>query len=345
MKIKILLIILLLLVGCNKEQDAEIDSIPSYKLNDYDILFPYNINNSRYWYSNFLTKNDSISMVKSLQDYSKKIFPTSDNVMGGSSILSYDEIQMLQRRNSKEYPYALNLSSGSYEIIPGKFIDSPYVIYGVYELNFFDKSDVNILTGLSLSVMSDFKQFEDNTESSIAFVENVSKRLVDYLKNEKNIDDNVDINIMFYQIEDDFSYVPGNFKYQYILSDNNISVNEINEKWIMVPSEELKNIDSQVYNDFNSIKSQIINFIPENVAIIGKSKFIDDNLHEMHLEIKMQAKTYNELYAMSQFLLEAVSILKNESALINIKIKQHEVVSFIINKDYESQEFIVVDLN
>ena len=356
-KIIYILITLILLTSCHSNIEPAVDNniIESNELDNYDILYPYDYTNSRYWFTNTLSKSDAIHMPKTLQELSLDYFSAEENLLVPGKFLLYDDIQMLQRRKSKTYPYALNPAEGDYSINPTVTIDAPYLINGIYELNFISKLDKETNTGISIAIMLNNKyvrKYEnynnDNTISDLDLVQYsklISETLSDYLRIEKGIDYNIPILITTYKNSNDKLYVPGNFISKNLFINDKVEFETINEKWYLFPSAELKLVDSILYNEFISIKNQIENFLPESVSMIGQTRYFDDYIQSVNLEIRLQSKSYNETYSLVQYVKDLVQNYDDKDYNITIDIKQYDETSFVISKNKNDNEFILIDMN
>ena len=357
-KIIYLIITLILLTSCQKQQETIITPnqiIDSQDVGNYSILMPFDFNNSRYWYTNSLSKSDSINMPKSLQEYSKEIFDPNNNLLVPGSLLKYDDIQMLQRRNSPDYPYALNPEAKEYSINPTIEIESPYIVNGLYELNFISTEDKTTISGVSVAILlndtykSKKEDYEyDNMISDLDLIQYskiISSTLADYIRINKGLDYNVPILIATYKNSDSSSYIPGNFITKTIFHKDTEEFDTINEKWYLFPSNELKEVDSMLYNDYISIKNQIDDFIPENISMIGQARYDDDYIKSMNLEIRLQSKSYNEIYSLVQYVKDLVQIFADKDYNIIIDIKQYNETSFVLRKKNNENNFVLIDMN
>ena len=355
--LNILVVLLLLLTSCTKQEETlkQDKVIKSFDIENYNILLPYDYNSSRYWYTNTLAKSDSIQMPKSLQEYSKEYFDPKDNLLVPGRQLNYDDIQMLQRRNSSTYPYALNPEDKDYSINPTTIIESPYIVNGLYELNYISTKDNKTISGISVAILINDKyvlkkddQEYKNTISNIDLLQyskEISSRLEDYIRVVKEVDYNIPIFVGTYISSDTNSYIPGYFISKSYFHKDTVNTNDINEKWFLFPSDELKEVDSKLYNDYISIKNQIDEFIPENISMIGQARYDNDYIQSINLDIRLQSKSYNEIYSFAQYVKNLVQIFNDKDYNITIDIKQFEETSFVLSKKKNENKFILIDMN
>ena len=352
-----ILFLCILLVGCSNKNEQEVvnETITSVDSNDYSIVLPFEVSLSRYWFANTLSKMDAIEMPKGLQEHAKKHFDVKNNYLKAGSLLSYDDIQMLQRRESANYPYALNPAEGEFKVSDNKSVISPYIVSGVYEINFVSKEDSNKLSGIALSIMldSEITQTVDGVDTNViishdylmAYGSTIGHKLERFIRNKPEVEADLPIYITLYDAQTGISYTAGNYFAEAMFTGRSGQFSEINEKWYILPSDEVMGIDGILANKFQTVKSSVSQFMPENVSFIGSVKYKDNYPVFLKIEMITQAKSYTEVYALAQYVSDLAKTFDQEGLEVVIEIDQLDKTMFIISKGADDSQFTVQDMN
>lgn len=352
-------LLVLLLIGCSpnntETKGDQNEPVISYDVNDYSIILPFEMTNSRYWFSNTLSKMDAIEMPKSLQDHAKKNFDVQLNYLKSGNLLTYDDIQMLQRRESASYPYALNPAEGDFKISDTKSITSPYIVSGVFEIDFVSKEDSNKLTGIALAILldSEISQEIDGQVSKVAIQKDylmaygstIGHKLERYMRSKPDVDPDLPIYIMLYDAKSESSYVPGNFIAEGMFLGRSGQFSPLSEHWYILPGDEINTVDGILANKFQTAKNLVSQFMPENVSFVGKVKYTDNYPTHLSIEVVVQAKTYTEIYALAQYVKDVCKTFDQEGLEIIVEIDQMDKTMFVISKGKASTAFTVQDMN
>ncbi|MFI3284394.1 MAG: CamS family sex pheromone protein [Erysipelotrichaceae bacterium] len=356
-KIMLVLLCLMLFVGCSSDESniITVESIDSYSDENYDVILPFNIETSRYWFSNVWSKLDAIEVPKTLQEYSIQYFPVEDNYLQSGTLLSYDEIQMLQRRESSNYPYGLNPSEGDFKINDSQTVQNPYIVGGVYELNFMDKENPDQLNGIAVAILMDNEvtaqvdgvsgTYTIADDYLLAFGTTISYKLENYLRSKVEVDSDLPIYIMLYDAASSTSYVAGTYFAEGLFTGRSGQLNTINEEWLLAPSDSLTAKDGIIANKFQTVKSLVNEFMPENVSMIGEVKFVDDYAVYLKISITIQAKNYTEMYALALYLKDLLTTFDDEQMEIVVEIDQMDETVFVLEKSANESIIHIIDLN
>ncbi len=340
----------MMLTACSKS-DSVVDStsevIESFVEGEYSILMPYELSEARYWHGNALSKFDSVEVEKGLNRRTQEFFSTSDYVQSAGLLLDADSIQMLQRRESADYAYALNPSLGDFSINDAITVESPYIVYDVIEVNYYHKDDLDTLAGIGLTILmnSDVSASSDS-QSTIeipkdrlyTFGSNAGRKLESYIRQLEGVSFDCPIYIGLYSSAASDSSVPGVYIGEAFFEDRSGQFSEIHEEWALFPSSLAESMDATTYSQFVSIKNEIADFLPENVDIIGLGRFEDDQLQDLKIDINVQAKTYNEINALAQLVSKLCDTIDSTSINLSIDIKMFDTTYFtLIRKEGESE--------
>lgn len=353
--VSILLLITISACGKNEEQVIEEVVINSYSNEEYPVLIPYSITDARSWHGKYTSKLDNMIIPKGLMDYSKKYFKVKDNYLQEGLLLSQDSIQMLQKRESSENPYSLNPALGSFQVTEAISVDSPYIVSDIVELDFISQDDGKTLNGISLAIIlnSTITSTIDGVEQTyqisedrlFTFGSTIGRKLERYMRTLTDVEATLPIYITLYSTNSSSSYVPGNFIGEGLFEGRSGQFTEINEKWVIIPSTEAQEMNGVLYSSVLSIKQSVNKFLPENVSFIGKAKFIDNKCTYLSINIDAQAKTYTEIYALSQYVNQIVAGLDDPDMEVVIDIASLEDTIFSIKKEANSTKYVVLDMS
>lgn len=346
----------MLLTSCSSESSPEIEennqiTIDSFDESDYDIAIPFDLSDARKWHGDYLSKLDQVEIPKGLQEYSKDYFSVENSYLKQGVLLDRDDVQMLQRRESADYPYALNPAAGTFEISSTVSVESPYLVYDVVELDFVSKDDSSELTGISLAmIMNSTIEDEDGNEYYIdeerlfIFASVAGRKLELYMRTKNDVSPDLPIYISFYKANDDEAYLPGEFIGGGLFEGRSGQFSEIDEEWYLLPTTEHSSYDNVLASNYAMIKGQVDDFLPQNISMIAKAKYIDDKLDYFKIDIVMQAKTYTEMYALTQMLNSTLGSIVSADYELIVDIKQNDETVFTITKEKGSTNTVINDL-
>ena len=348
------LMILTMVTGCSKKEEVseEDDSvvISSYSSDGYQTLLPHQLSEGRYWRGNTNSRLDLMQMPKELMDLSKKHFSVKNNYLLAGQILQYEDIQELQRYESTDHPYGLN-PNGPFEISEAITLQRPYIVYGVVEMDFVSTEDKSTLNGISLAIlMNSTVSHEDSTveipqDKLYIYASTIGRKLERYMRNKPEVDADLPIYITFYSSDSANSSVPGSFIGEGLFTGRSGQFTEIDEQWVMVPSDEATAKDGVLASQFSTVKAGLKDFMPENVNIIGKARYHGEIADYLKLTVTVQAKSYTEVYSLMQLLNElSVNFTSTDLELI-IEIRQMDETVMVLYREPGSMKTMVLDIS
>lgn len=345
---------MLLLTACSSE--SEVTATPTNSVtyssieNDYAVTYLDDYQNAREWHGKYLSRLDQIEIPKRLQAISKEYFDVNEYSMSIGQVITKDDIIMLQRHESSNYPYALNPELNSFKTKDGEILASPYIVSDIVELDFYDQDQE--LSGMSLAIVLN-NSVSDNDETIILddetiynYASIIGRKLELYLRNNEEVSSNMPIVITFYRALESSSYVPGNMIGKGIFEGRSGQFEKVDQKWLLIPSNESEAFDNVTYTNFNLLKSKVNNFLPENVGIIAYAFYNNESLAELDATVSMQAKTYTEIYSLAELIAESAK--RDFSSLayeFKVNIQQDYQTVFTIYKAANSKEIEVRDLS
>mgnify|MGYP003297412363 CR=1 FL=1 len=151
--------------------------------------------------------------------------------------------------------------------------------------------------------------------------EEAGRNLVAYIKKQPGISARIPIMVSLFKAESIDDSLPGT----YIANGYGIGkidkFKDVNEKWFIFPSTAAGNADSTLLAQFNGIKTELYDFLPNNTEIIGKGFFVDDRITKLQISVIMQAKTYVEKLGVTQYTKELLSQFNNTDMEITVRIE------------------------
>ena len=350
---KILMVCLcFIMVGCtSSDVEEDMDNVENtivHTEGDYSIITPHQVSMSRYWHGDYLARYDAIKLPKNLKERSKEFFSVKSNLLSSGLILNKEDIITLQKRNSEENNYSLNMS-GEFKVNDVMSVIDPYIVYDIVELDFYDINAKDQLNGISLAVVMHSSVSDDNGSYDLSndilyeYASSISDNLYNYLVDVKQVD--CPIYITYFASSEENATLPGVFIGEKFYKNQKINEKKINEKWAYYPSELGRELDSDLYAKFNLIKSGLHNFIPESTDIIGLAHFMDDQCVSLEIDVNTQAKTYTEIDAMANYLNQLLKASNMVDIEVVVEIKMFDDTYFIIKKDARSHDTIVIDVS
>ena len=194
----------------------------------------------------------------------------------------------------------------------------------IYELDWYSGSD---LSGISLAMVVTAETVDsDNNSVSISqerlkvFAETQGKKLNSYMRdNFPEISRNLPILITVYCLSDDAT-LPGNFIQQAYFTSNSANFTDIDEEWLLLPSDDFEELDADVSSQFSTLKSGLSGVSPDDVFIVGKGRFVSGALAELDITVNLHAKTGAEAIALAQYIYGQTSLFTSTNYEISIDI-------------------------
>jgi len=305
---------ILLLVGCSNNNVIPVD----YNINKnyYDVYENYKSSiDNNYIVNNINSKYDLEEVELGLMRMASKYF--------SSNKYYYQSGQYINRDKMKELLEILN--SNNPEKIDNVNIIPKYISY-IYEQNYLNNAGQT--TGIALAiVLNPYQSYSNNGITK--YVKQDEKKVINYGKKKaqllldelKKINDlkNKEIIIALYIQNSVDSIIPGNYRYEAKTSDFKIDdFNEINEKYYLLPSEDIMKTDEDLYTSYINIENKIITLLSDYTAIIGKALYINNECREININIHINSAHKGDILAVSQGV--AKEIVNNFDARIYTQV-------------------------
>ncbi|MRG87408.1 CamS family sex pheromone protein [Salinibacillus xinjiangensis] len=220
----------------------------------------------------------------------------------------------------EQYQSGLNPTLEGDESKAESYRDNPRYISHILEQNYLQKTSENKvdLKGISIGLaLKSVYQFETQIDGKPGptYYEDISEEKMlakgkEYaqiiLERIREIEEakNVPIVIALFREEEQSSLVPGNYVTKTVVEADSTSIGEwepINEDYMLFPSDEAEEKypnDATMMNDFTS---EVRDFFPNFVGVIGKGFYTNNELQELKIEVPIEFHGKTEIVGFSQF--------------------------------------------
>lgn len=363
MKIRRLLICLLILVlsacsGTTEEEGSKTTVISKGDSSSYDVIVPIDMNEGREYHEQHKNSNEDFkNLGNRLMELSKQYFPTSTYVMGEGTVITYDDLMKLIKRESESNELGLNPSKD--EVIPSgtanTSIVDPILVSDVIEQDYYKRVDGEyVLAGMSVALFMDPYQtastgsttYSTTLSNDIMFEygSTMGRKLVRYLRN-KDESKRIPILVTLYVKGKSGSYVPGNMIGKAYFVDRSPTFDKLEEKWELFPSTVAKEVDVENYNQFTNFRSALSGFIVDDVGIVGLGFFENSVLKELNITVKYSPKTYVEYVTIVNYCSELLNSFANDTFDIRVEFESQSETTAIVLKNSGKNDIQIVYLN
>ena len=305
--------------------------IPKYQISDnyYRTILPFEPSAARgQVVSNLNTRYDMAEMEMGLMRIAHENFSTETYLFKEGQFLDTDTVKSwLQRKYTEEQLAEKNLKAeqnlGLNPIDPGtgdidqRNQENPLYLAHILEHNYMvKKSDETVslggvVIGLALNSVHYYQKeaygatFETEISEKTMLEEGkkIAEEVLQRLRNMEGLEE-VPITIALFKQESNTSVVPGNFvSYTHISKgkDTISSWKDLNEKYMLFPSEEAKEAHRDDNTTFLNFKQDVEEYFPNFNGVIGRGYYIDDQLQELKIEIPIQFYGKTEAIGFTQY--------------------------------------------
>lgn len=350
--------------GCTSSQDDNKDGVISTKaISDegYRMAIPFHSSDMTQVHVQFNRGSYDIEAAgKGLQRYAREHFSTSSYYLQDGQLLNKENTvtgtnsEALLQRKSGDNPFGLNPEkdtqlpiSASQSITVGS---STIPIVDIFEYDFITdlKEDADI-EGIAFAIIlsSTVNDEQGNTytindEQLRIIGEEAGRNLLTYIKDMPEVSNNTPIMIALYKNGTGDANLPGTF-FAVGYGKNSIdSFTNVNEQWVIIPSDAANDLDAQIATQFTNVKNALFKFLPNDIGMIGKGFFIDNQLYELQLTITTQGKTYVQNEAVVQYVNELLSNFSGDNYTITVKVKANTETFAMIHRERGSSSTEVI---
>lgn len=346
---------LFMLAGCSKPtiEDPTNIIIPAVEKGEYAVLIPFNSSDTRQYHGTYLGRADILEIGSRLEDKSKTNFPANKHILGDGQILTMTRLGTLVKRESTDNPQGLNPPKGSKfpTGISGVTVLDAVVVADVIELNFYSGSASKPkLEGISLAIVlnQNLTSVENGVdvarsvtdERLYAYGTDMGRKLEAYMRKIPDME-NIPIYISLYNTSSTDSTLPGKFIAEgYFTGRAGQFVKNV-EQWVIFPSDAGEKLDSVTSSEMKSLRTALKEFIPETIAIVGQARYVDRKLDFLRINIIIQAKTYAEVHALTQYLGRLLENFSDKGATLVANIKNYNETVALIQRDTDGKLSVI----
>lgn len=315
----------MLLCACSHEEENPDQMVETKALEsgEYGATLPFLSTNARQQHQiRSVSLVDNLYIGMGLLNYAKAHFSTSSYTIQEGQFLVYDELNNLLTRESDANPDALNPASGTLFDTGNGVVESAVLVRDIYEVDLIrNKEAQGIALALVLNGVVGDNDTAVNNDKLQAFGEETARRLVTYLRKMPEIGDSMPIYIALYKNVSSESTLPGCFFSEAYFEGRSASFSAIDEAWVMMPSDEASKLDNASYTQFLQVKNALALYLPDDVSIIGKGRYEDEQLKELHITVEMYAKTATEALSLTQYLKSQLSVFSSLDYKIQVEVR------------------------
>lgn len=324
------------LSGCRQSEEETPENIEEAKAleeGDYGATLPFLSSDSRQQHQlRSRSLVDSMYIGTGLLNYAKDHFSTDLYTIQEGQFLAYDELASLLGRERDNNPDGLNPASDAQFDTGNGVVTGPVLVRDIYETDFIRDKEAK---GVALAIALNGNVGDDNTVVSdsqlLAFGEEAARKLVTYMRKMPEIGDSMPIYVALYKTTGTESTLPGAFFSEAFFEGRSANFSSINEQWVMFPSDTANKLDGTTSTQFAMVKKALLGFLPDDVNIIGKGKFTDNTLSELHINVSMYAKTATEALSLTQYLKSQLSNFSSYDYKIVVEVKcQDETIATMV---------------
>lgn len=357
-------VITLLLSSCNSAPTTDVETPPEQKQEEndvfqftsndhlYHVILPFKESNKRLVHSSYTGNlNDIKEITRRLQQLSLKYWPFEDYYMAEDRGLPYDLYRNLLLYSSVN---ELGLNPEKFQEFEttrsGVTIDQAVIIGDVFELDFYETNSVDApLAGVAFAITLN----RNFTRNGISYQlpmdlihqygQSAARKLVSVLRTRPEFS-TVPILVGLYSLNKDDQNLPGNFISQAYFEAHTGQFEEINDSWVIYPSSQATNTNSEVAVEFNLFSRAISDFLQsEVVGVVGKGRLIEGQLDQLSVEVILTAKTYLEIQGIAQFVANQLVQFEQFNVNIVVDIKNHQsTVAVVELKRNQSSPSIII---
>lgn len=353
----IMLGVIVSLSGCHNEEESTDTTIVTQAITDdgYRIAIPFKTSDMTKVHVEYNRGYYNIEAVgKGLQRYASEYYSTSDYYLQDGQLLTRENTvlnknERLLGRKSGDNPFGLNPENGSSLPIS----DSESITVGnetipvvdVFEYDFIkDLSENADIEGLAFAIVlnSTITDASGNShtidDKQLRIIgEEAGRNLLTFIKDMPEVSNNTPIMIALYKNGSEDINLGGTFFAVGYGKSSIDSFSSVNEQWVIIPSDQASELDAQIVSQFNSVKNSLFKFLPNDIAIIGKGFFIDNQIYELQLTITTQGKTYVQNAAVVQYVKELISNFNGDYYSITVKVNANTETFAMLHRERGSK--------
>lgn len=346
---------MMLLAGCgSKDNSGSSDQIKVKPIEegDYETILGQESNQAR-----ILNNKSSGSMFdvyeigKGLQELAKAHFSADSYQVQEGQLLTYSSLAASQNgllgNQSDDNKTGLNPKVGeAFDLGNGDTTDDPFILTGIQEIDFLQNGD---LSGVAIAMVMRQEWYEDHEsglyqvkkemtdEKFRLFGEEAARKLVNNLRALPEVGDEMPIYVALYNANSADDTLPGHYFAEGYFVSRSTNFEDIDEQWYIFPSDAGSEIDSVTAGRMDTLKASLYDQLPENIGVVGKGKYVDKELRQLHITITMDAKTYVECSAIVHYTLSLMKDFNQDDYAIKIEVYSNkDLIATMVRAENES---------
>lgn len=350
----VIMIGILTLSGCSSEDESTDATIVTQAITDdgYRIAIPFNSSDMTKVHVDYNRGAYDIEAAgKGLQRYASEYFSTSDYYLQDGQLLTRDNTvsstnsETLLGRKSGDNPFGLNPENGSsLPISSSQSItvgNATVPVVDVFEYDFITSLNEDAeIEGIAFAIVltSTVTDESGNThtinDDQLRIIgEEAGRNLLTFVKDMPEVSNNTPVMIALYKNGTGDSNLGGTFFAVGYGRSSIDSFSSVNEQWAIIPSDAASDIDTQIVSQYNSVKNSLFKFLPNDIAMIGKGFFVDNQIYELQLTITTQGKTYVQNEALVQYVNELLANFTGDHYSITVKINANTETFAMLHRE------------
>lgn len=339
-------IIVVFLTACSSSiEPGDNTIIEKNDRNEYSVILPFKASDIRQYHGTYLGRADFLEIGSRLEEKSKEYFDINEYYLSEGHVISNSDLSKLVRRESTDNPYGLNPPSGSQFLVGTSDISvtDAVVIADIMEIDFYQELNGSTsLAGMSFAIVLNQSLSSPNGLVTVTdkvlyeYGSNMARKLDRYIRSLSDMED-MPIYIALYVTNPTDAVLPGRYIADGYFTARGGQINTNNEQWVLFPSTQAASLDAALTDKFNGFKSSITKFIPESIGVIGEARYVDNETNFLRITLSIQAKTYSEIRALTQYTTELLKEIDQRDYDIVVRINSisETLVLIELSKDDE----------
>lgn len=342
-KIFIVISLILVLTGCNNKVE-ENKKLKTLQISDdyYEIASPYKKGvGNNYGITGVYNNYDLDEIEKWLMNLSTEYFKPDNSYYQAGQYLKEKDLKKLLSKDMLNNNEAIK--------IDGVKINPTYISY-IHEQNYLDVNGK--LKGISLGiVLNPYQEYTNeygaylyktvNENELIEYGKKASKKLLDYLINDKKLNKNKFMIALYIESKPNDS-LPGSFRYVGITSRNVINFKPVNYHYEYLKSDYVMSNDTNLYNMILALEEKIKEIV-DSTYLSGSILYIDNQVSSMEININTNYINRSELLIISQILNDEITNSFSNYLDIKVYIKENNNIKVVSNKEAGKNKIIFLN--
>ncbi|AMC92644.1 hypothetical protein AOC36_01125 [Erysipelothrix larvae] len=362
-KLLSILLVAVLLVGCSQKENETPDNeqtqsevVTKVNEGDYDMLSPFVASSIRKQHADVYREVDVMEIGRRLIDKSKAHFSINTYKLSEGSVLDEERYLSLMQYKTEDNPNGLNTLYENGIEVDGSILKRPVFVRDLYEINFHKTNDASQIDGVSIAMVMDrvyttdeqtgaTVQLSDDTLFEIG--RSIGLQLSAYMRTLENMND-IPIYIAIYVQESFSDKLPDNTLPGYYIGDalstgSTTTFTRNHEQWMLLSSSSASELFPEITSQFSTLKTKVSTFMSEeNVGVIGKVFVVDNQILSLDISVRTGAKTFTELYGVSQYLSQLIETFDGLKVPITVSVSVYQTTRVVISKQPNSKPTMTV---